>query len=364
MSTTRGALWQSAPYGQVHDQFVAALRQSLETLPPGDSELRCRCMLNLAGELYYAAPFEEREALVEEALAMARRLGDRALLVDALQIADLALWKPSTMEQRLGYAEEAMRVVEALDDRQALVLCRTLRAVCLGELGRPAEMAATAAEARGEAERLGIAYALLVLDNMLIGWLAMAGEFERAEELLAGLIDLSGRAALDHAEDAVAGSLLSIALWRGDDTGTDEMMEQLAATPFPINSTVAICMWRAGHEDKARAFHAEHPPTLDDDDWFSLLNWCHTAAISLFLEDAPMAARAYERLAPFAGASCAAGSGVASGPVDGYLAMAAAAVGEQELAGRHADTAKALAEEWRIPLFTRWLGEQRDRFGF
>ena len=364
MSTSKGALWQSARYGQVRQEIVDALRRSLEGLPTEDSPLRCRCMLHLAGELYYVAPFGDREALVEEALAMARRIDDPALLVDAFQLADLALWKPSTMERRLGYAEEALQLVPELDDPQTMVLCRTLRSVCLGELGRPDEMRTAVEEVRGEADRLGLAYPRLVLDNHLIGWLAMAGEFEQAEELLAGLIELSARADLDHAEDAIAGAILSIALWRGDDTGADEMVEQLLSTGFPINSTIAICLWRAGREDRAREFHAEHPPTLDDDDWFSVFNWCHTAAISLFLGDAPTAARAYERLAPLAGVSCSAGSGVASGPVDGYLAMAAAAVGETELADGHAAAAEVLAAEWQIPLFTRWLREQRDRFGF
>jgi hypothetical protein len=50
--------------------------------------------------------------------------------------------------------------------------------------------------------------------------------------------------------------------------------------------------------------------------------------------------------------------------VDGYLAMAARAVGDVRLAAEHADDAERLAEEWRIPLFTQWLREQRDRFGF
>ena len=42
---------------------------------------------------------------------------------------------------------------------------------------------------------------------------------------------------------------------------------------------------------------------------------------------------------------------MASGPVDAYLALAAAATGERELAARHADDAAALAREWEIPLF-------------
>ena len=115
------------------------------------------------------------------------------------------------------------------------------------------------------------------------------------------------------------------------------------------------CLWRGGQEDAARAYYAEHPPVLDDDDWFSTLNWSNTAAAALFMKDADVGARVYDRLAPLAGMSANAGSGNASGPIDGYLALAAAAAGETELATRHADDAERLALEWRIPLFTQWF---------
>ena len=50
--------------------------------------------------------------------------------------------------------------------------------------------------------------------------------------------------------------------------------------------------------------------------------------------------------------------------MDAFLAHAAAAVGDLELAGAHADDALLLCEEWRIPLVAQWLRDQRDRFGF
>ena len=55
---------------------VATLRKLVEQLPPGDSVARCRVMIGLANEIYYTSSAREREALCEEALAMARRLGD------------------------------------------------------------------------------------------------------------------------------------------------------------------------------------------------------------------------------------------------------------------------------------------------
>ena len=96
VSTTVGALWQSARHGGAHPEIIAALRRCLERLPSADHPTRCRVMLSLANELYYGATFGERQALVDEALAMAERLGDERLLLDANQIAFAALWTSDT----------------------------------------------------------------------------------------------------------------------------------------------------------------------------------------------------------------------------------------------------------------------------
>jgi hypothetical protein len=103
---------------------------------------------------------------------------------------------------------------------------------------------------------------------------------------------------------------------------------------------------------------------LGGDDWFAMLNWCSAAEAALWLDDHAMASAAYERLAPYAGRSACAGSGNAIGPVDIFLAQAAAAVGEKELAGRHADAAQELMEEWQLPLAEEWFRGQRERFSF
>ncbi len=52
------------------------------------------------------------------------------------------------------------------------------------------------------------------------------------------------------------------------------------------------------------------------------------------------------------------------GPVDAFLAFAAAASGEPELAGQHADAALQLCEEWELPLAARWVRDLRERYSF
>jgi hypothetical protein len=86
------------------------------------------------------------------------------------------------------------------------------------------------------------------------------------------------------------------------------------------------------------------------------------SALHLGLPD--LAAAAYESLSGLAGHPATAGSGTCVGPVDAFLAMAAEAAGERDLATRHAREAARLCEEWQVPLAARWFAGVRETFGF
>ena len=184
ISSTIGALWYSARHGGVHTGVIAALRRCLDRLPPSDHPTRCRVMLSLANELYYSATFGERQAFVTEALAMAERLADDRLLLDANQIAFAALWTSDTAHERLRYATRSMALARRLGEERAFVVSATLWTAVLGELGMVEEMWSALATARTEADRLRMPYGLIVLETLQVPWLAMAGRFAEAEARL------------------------------------------------------------------------------------------------------------------------------------------------------------------------------------
>jgi DNA-binding SARP family transcriptional activator len=364
-TTAVGALWQSGPHGTVNEVVVGALRECLSRLPEKDGAVRCRVMLSLALEIYYGSTFEERRALVDEGLAMARRLGDEGLLLDGCQLAFTALWRPSTAPERRDLVTEGMTLAHRLGNERAYVVTTTLRAVVASELGLVDEMWEHAAVARDWANRLRLPYGLIVLDSLELPWLAMAGRFDECEERMANIIRLDQQMTLSQSEDATTGALMSLRLWQGRSAEVAPSLEHFAAaSPLPVTSTVLVFWLRAGEAELARACWRQHPVDLTGDDWFALLNWSGAAEAGLWLDDRTLASAAYERLAPYAGRSSCAGSGNANGPVDAFLAQAAAAVGERELAAQHADRALELCEEWQIPLAAQWLREQRERFSF
>ncbi|WP_460966263.1 BTAD domain-containing putative transcriptional regulator [Pedococcus soli] len=363
--TAVGALWQSGPHGTVNETVVTALRHALAALPEVDGPLRCRVMLSLALEIYYGTGHDERSALVDEGLAMADRLGDPRLSLDAYQLAFVALWCSRTAPQRLRWVSEAMRLAHRLGDERAYVVTTTLRAVVSGELGLPTEMWEHAAVARDAADRQRLPYGIIVLDSMELPWLAMAGRFGECEERMANIRLLDQRMSLHQTDDATLGALMALRLWQGRAGEMAEILRDAQeGSGLPLAAVVVMFMLRGGREDLAREYAATHPIDLDHDDWFSMLTWCCAAEVALQLGDRDLAARSYALLAPYEGYSCCAGSGLALGPVDGYLAQAAAAGGELEVARRHADRAVALCEDWQVPLAAQWLRDQRDRFGF
>ncbi len=364
IATTQGALWQSAGHGQVHTRIVEALRACLSDLPAEDGALRCRVLLSLGNELYYGAPFEERQALVDSALDMARRLGDKELLLDACQIAFVSLWRAANAPERLALADEAVGLAKECGSERSFVVSATLRAVALGELGRPSEMWPAVEVARAEAIRLRIPYGLLVLDSLVLPWHAMAGRFEECDALVERIQRLDSQITLEQSEDATAGAMIALSMWKGTSAGAAEMLKEMEGGPFPISATVVAFLWRGGAEELARDYARHHEFRLDTDDWFSLLAWCNAAEVALHCQDPGLGARVLDRLAPYAGRSCVAGSGNAAGPVDAFLALAAASVGDVALATQHAESALRLCASWDVPLVAQWLGDQRNRYRF
>jgi hypothetical protein len=239
-----------------------------------------------------------------------------------------------------------------------------LRAVVLSELGRPADMAAAIAVARSEARRLRIAFGEVVLDGLEVPWLAMAGRFDECERLLDHIRAVGSRLSHNNVDEALTSSLFALRLWQGRPLEVVPVLEQFDATVYPFAAVVAAYLWRAGERERARSYYEEHGAPLDHAGDISLLAWAHGAELALHFDEPELAAATYALLAPYAGRCCCAGSSVATGPVDAFLAMAAAASGQMDLAARHADDALALTEAWGISLVGDWIRDQRATYGY
>ncbi|WP_238006249.1 AAA family ATPase [Dactylosporangium sp. AC04546] len=355
-----GSVWTVRDRGVVDQPAVAALRRVLRELPAGDSDLRCRALLTLAGELHYADAPRERDALAEEGLAMARRIGDPRLLAWAAATAFVATWQAANAEQRWRDVDDALALTEGRSGGDAArTHLLTFRAIAGMETGRIDEMWRDVAEARAGAERLRLMYPLLVLNHLELPWRAMQGRFAETEQLIAEADALSARTALP-AREYFALSTLFVRIWQGR---AGEFLP-VARTMYEAAPALTIAVYllvlvRAGHRDEAAAVLERSGWVPDGGSWAATSDLAIAAHAAYVARRPQFAAEVYERLAPYAGRPATAGSGGALGPVDAFLALAAAAAGERAMAARHADDAAALAAAWNLPLVTEWLAALR-----
>jgi hypothetical protein len=116
--------------------LVGLLEEAAAALPEKDSSLRARVLARLAVALIPTAGAEERRtALSEEAVAMARRVGDRLALAAALHAWLLAAWRPDNAAERLVAATEVARLAEATGDGGLAFRGHGRRLTALLELG-------------------------------------------------------------------------------------------------------------------------------------------------------------------------------------------------------------------------------------
>jgi hypothetical protein len=366
VGTVDGSVWHSRPHGQTHPRLIAALRDVLRRLPPADTALRCRVMLALAVELYFAAAPREGDALVEQGLAIAHRLADPALVVWANNAAHLASWRVSTAEDRYVRAVESVEAAQQLGDERQEAVARTILAGVAQETGRVEVMWQQIGLARELAAGTGLVSPLVALGWLEIPWLALQGKFDEAQQLFGKTMALMRRTTMAQQSESPAGAALVLRMAMGavDDAVVAGFEPVAATSPLPMRAHLLMLMLRAGQRDQALQRFAASGVELDHDDWFSLQQQCQAAEAAIGLGAAELGAIVYRRLAPYAGRVCCAGAAVALGPVDGYLALAAAAAGEPAVAARHARDAEVLCARWEIPLVASWLQTQRESYGF
>jgi len=189
-------------FGIVDPVMVGMIEESLEALPPGDSALRARLLARLAAALQPNPKSDEPVAVAREAIAIARRLGDDAALLDTLYAAVAGLMDIVDWTETRALNFEVERLALAANDRERLLRTHLRLAVChlgLGEIdacdARLAAFEALAAELRAP----------------WYGWWAgmlravratMQGRFADAERLAAQARD-AGRAAGHEAAERV-----------------------------------------------------------------------------------------------------------------------------------------------------------------
>ncbi len=363
---TANVIWMPQQWYEVPEDMIEDLRWALRELPTSDSPDRCRVMVTLAVMLYYDPDARaETAALADEGHAMARRIGDPALLWHACNAVWKALWTPDQAERRRALAEEGLEAARAAADPDSEAVARVLLAGSAIELGDAAAYAELAEPATRLARRRRNSYALMAMDWLELSLASMRGDQAAAAPLMAELVDLRPR--LNPLNEAlqVAGMHVLSVLWNGQIAAMVEPFAQarVGAEDDFGHEVYVMALARAGEVERLRAELAsihEHRVV----NWGSVQTWSLQAEGAAVAADASLASRMVDRLEPLSGRMTLSGISTVFGPVDAYLAMALHAAGRPADARAAADRALEQSEAWRLPAFASWFYERRETLGF
>src|SRR5439155_9420410 len=110
------------------DERMATLAAALELVGENDSALRARLLAHLAVELSFGADAERRVSASDQALAIARRIDDRAVLAEVMVLRSYAIVGPELQAERLPLTDQQLALAQELGD-PALELMATINGV-------------------------------------------------------------------------------------------------------------------------------------------------------------------------------------------------------------------------------------------
>jgi class 3 adenylate cyclase len=113
--------------GRVNEDLISLITEALEAIGTEDSPRRAALLSALGQELYWVDPQGKSLPVVNEAVELARRIGDDRSLARALHRAIFLPLGPDGTEERLAIANEMLELGRRLDDRETLILAHAYR---------------------------------------------------------------------------------------------------------------------------------------------------------------------------------------------------------------------------------------------
>ena len=345
--------WEADVANKRHAEFIA---QAIQALPGEDSTLRARLMGRMAENLHFTAEQGYGTQLSADALAMARRLGDRETLAGALMSRHVTLLQIAHLDERVHLSDEVVALT---------VEHRALRAEALHwRLFDACELGAVDAARRDHAEltALGAQLRQPLLEHLAIGWQGvfahLAGDVEAAERLASRSFKHAGRAQVGHANSYLAGMLYTLRRQQGR---VDELLAPMEALRGGGSANLAWCAalalaqvetgaveaGRARYEELA-ADRARAVPR----DWFWFFTVVLLAETCCALRDVERAQQFYDLLEPYAERFVQVIFAVNWGSAQRQLAMLAGVLERFDAAEEHFRAALAANERIGAVLMT------------
>jgi class 3 adenylate cyclase/tetratricopeptide (TPR) repeat protein len=293
--------------GAVDADRVEVLELALERLPTDDPS-RALVLARLCSELTNLSTLERRQALADEAVALARSTGDDATIVRVLNDISFPLSMPHLLDQTLAWSTDALRRAERIGDPVLLFWAAHFRAVVALRAADIEEMDRCLEVSSSVAERL---------DQPILNWISnytralraqFAGDTDEAEARATEALQIgtaSGQPDASPLYFVQAGMLM---MQRGAMRPEHiPFLEELTAE-IPENSDgmiaarAAICveLGRLGDAHHLLEQFAASDFQRRPHAWAWLVTMVMYGAVAVACRDTKIAESLFDRLAPFA----------------------------------------------------------------
>ncbi len=221
--------------GSVDYDRVELLEAALERVGSGDSSARARLLAHLAVDRSYDGEPLRRRELMEQALSMARRLGDLATLLDVL-VRRIGIWMTDDIEHRLVESSEAVAIAEQLKDPVARFWAWFYRSIVAAEAGDRAELDRCRRRFPAESQTVGQPTLLWVAAYAQSWQDTLDGDLDAAEARATEALELGSNTGQPDVLPLYGAQLLIVRWHQGRDAEVVEAVEQMADTTPDIDS--------------------------------------------------------------------------------------------------------------------------------
>lgn len=332
------------------ERLVPLLEEGLSALGEADSVLRVQLLSRLASALRHGPSREGRERIMDEAIDIARRIGDPATLAYALTAAESALCAPWTAHRRQAEGNEIISLATETGDTERLFDGHEHAFWAAWELGDPDRRAAELASMTLVAEGLRQPAQLWMLATARATLALSQGQFAEAPEQIERAAAIGERVLAWGAGAARKLQLFLLCRAQGRlDVFVPEIRDHAQEFPSPLIHGAVLAHVYAQLERTEEAEALLHELACRDlSDWHVDEEWlvslCLLAETCGLLGDTEPAAPLYELILPYAALNAVAVPELALDSTGRPLGILATLLGRFEDAARHFEEALRMNE--------------------
>ncbi len=351
-------VWEVAR-GDPH--LVPLLQEALTVLGKENSALRAKLLARLAGgPLRDAVDRKPRARLSEEAVEIARRLGDPETFAYVLDGRYAAVWWPDNLEQRIRISTELIEQAVKANDKERALQGHHYRLLCFLERGdmdrvydELSEKGHLAEELQQPSQRW---YVAAVHATLAI----FEGRFEEADKLIIQAQQEGKRAQGANADVAL---MFHLYMLRREQSRLEEVEEMISTSieKYPtyhvLHCVLVHLYMELGKRNKVRDLFNDL--ARDDfkilprnEEW--LFGMSFLPDVASYLDDKSRAEILYHQLLPYAERNAVSAPDACSGSVARCLGVAATTMTRWDDAERHFDDALTMNLRTRTKTWVAW----------